>query len=149
MCYLFSVACLHQDVMQGLRYTGFINGRTHTSEALRIMKDEMFAPTNGDRESAQNIAIIFTDGGSNIEEEMTVQYAIDARVKGIHIIVVAVGEDRNMLELQGIASEPVSSNLFAVGRYWELPGLKDGIIQVTCNGGYRHLEIVKLYSSNI
>ncbi len=54
-----------QDVVQALRHISFMGGRTHTSSALRTMKDTMFTRSNGDRENVPNVAIIITDGMVN------------------------------------------------------------------------------------
>lgn len=39
----------------------------------------MFTPGNGDRDTANNVLVIFTDGNSNINTENTIPYAIQAR----------------------------------------------------------------------
>ena len=95
----------------------------------------MFTQVNGDRDSAQNILIIVTDGNSNINPETTIPDAIDARTKGIHIIVVAVGTSLNLLELRGIASQPERQNVYSVDSYMDLGGLMTTMFGATCNGG--------------
>ena len=57
----------------------FMGDRTNTADGLRMMKDEMFIPSNGDREGARNVAIIFTDGNSNVNEDNTIPEAIAVR----------------------------------------------------------------------
>ena len=123
-----------QDVIQHVRHVMFVGGRTHTSSALRTIKDEMFTSRNGDRGSVQNLLIILTDGNSNVNPELTVPDAIDARVKGIQVIVVSIGTDLNMLELRGIASQPHVSNLFPVDGYRDLAGISSRVIRATCDG---------------
>ena len=79
-------------------------------------------------------SLIFTDGNSNINPENTIPDAIDARVKGINNVVIAVGEDLNMLELRGMANYPPSAFLHTVDTYRELDSIKDKIIESTCDG---------------
>ena len=57
----------------------FMKERTHTADALRVMREDIFNPRNGDREDARNVAIVFTDGNSNINEENTVPTAIQVK----------------------------------------------------------------------
>ena len=47
----------------------------------------------GDRPDAPNMALIFTDGNSNVESEKTIPNAIDAREQGDHIVVFGVGRN--------------------------------------------------------
>lgn len=45
---------------------------------------------SGDRPDAPNVALVFTDGASNIEAQRTIPNAIDARERGNHIVVFGV-----------------------------------------------------------
>ena len=94
----------------------------------------MFTSGNGDRSDVTNIAMIITDGNSNINEENTIPFAIDARRNGAHLIVVSIGDMLNMLELKGMASMPVASNLYAATSWRDLPGLQVDMIEATCDG---------------
>ena len=102
----------------------------------------MFTSGNGDRSDVTNIAMIVTDGNSNINEVNTIPFAIDARRKGVHVIVVSIGDMLNMLELKGMASMPVDSNLYAATSWKDLPGLKVDMIDATCDG--KQLIIITL-----
>jgi len=123
-----------QDVIMALRRITFMGGKTNTADAIQKMND-MFTSNNGDRSDADNIAIFFTDGGSNIQEDQTIPKAIAARVDGIQMIVQAVGapEGLNMLELRGIASYPYAKNLFNVDRFSDMSNMMNDVIGATCN----------------
>ena len=54
----------------------------------------MFTSTTGDRVDAPNIVIAFTDGNSNVNADSTLPMAVQARIKGIHIITVGIGNSR-------------------------------------------------------
>jgi collagen type VI alpha len=122
-----------QDVIQALRHIQFVGGRTHTSAALRLMKDDMFTRSNGDRDNAPNVAVIITDGNSNINPELTIPDAIDARVQGIHVIVVAVGTQLNLLELRGMASQPNANTIITVDSIRNLPSVMNNVLDSICN----------------
>lgn len=79
-------------------------------------------------------SLIFTDGNSNINPENTIPDAIDARVKGITNVVIAVGEDLNMLELKGMANYPPSAFLHTIKTYRELESIAEKIVESTCDG---------------
>ena len=57
-------------------------GRTNTQAALQTMNDDVFVTGGGDRNGIDNIAIVVTDGGSNILREETIPEANRARSFG-------------------------------------------------------------------
>ncbi len=81
-----------------------------------------------------NYAIILTDGNSNINPTTTVPDAIQARVNNIHLMVVAVGQDINRIELEGIASDPKDENIYTVESINDLNNLERNIVYSTCDG---------------
>ena len=85
-------------------------GRTNTQSALRLALDNVFQSSNGDRCDVPNALFLVTDGGSNIQENMTVRRAQDLKNEGTQIYVIAVGDNVNMNEVNQMASE--SSNGF-------------------------------------
>ena len=60
------------------------------------------------------------------------------RVKGTHIIVVAIGTQLNMLELKGMASQAVAKTLFTIDSIRNLPSIANDIVSSTCDGMYDH-----------
>ena len=54
------------DVEQAVRRTNYISGFTNTSGGLRLMY-EQFSFQHGDRPNIPNIAIVITDGNSNVD----------------------------------------------------------------------------------
>ena len=81
-----------------------------------------------------NFAIILTDGNSNITPERTMHAAVAARISGIHIFTVSVGDRINRLELQGMASFPTKNNIFNVDSYEELTSLATVLPTAMCDG---------------
>ena len=130
--------------MAAIKRTEYIRGRTNTSGALRMVREQIFVEANGDRPTIPNFAIIVTDGYSNIESDKTIPEAIENRVAGIHQIVATVENDPNNLEIKGLASDPDTANIFNVVRYSQLPSMIADVVQATCNGTFR--LIVAQYS---
>ena len=55
-----------QDVIQATRMLPYIGGRTNTTAALRMLRDVIFQPRNGDRVSVRNIAVLIANGESTL-----------------------------------------------------------------------------------
>ena len=108
-------------------------GSTNTADALKTMHAEMFTEANGDRPGVPNICIIMTDGVSNINYQRTISEAETSREKGIHIYAIGISL-QELWEVNGIASEPASLNVFAVDSFDELEGLDEKIYEATCSG---------------
>ena len=108
-------------------------GSTNTADGLKTMHAEMFTEANGDRPGVPNICIIMTDGVSNINYQRTIPEAVTAREKGIHIYAIGIAL-KDLREVNGIASEPASLNVFAVDSFDELEGLDERIFEATCPG---------------
>lgn len=122
-----------EDVLQVVRSQMWIQGKTNTADALKLMRTVSFQVSNGDRPDVPNYAIVITDGESNINSEMTIKEAVQARIEGVHIIVVTVAEKPN-LEIKGIASDPDDQNILFVNNFSLLPTLSNRLINSVCDG---------------
>jgi len=122
-----------QDIMQGIKRVRYAGGRTNIASALEIATNQVFIAANGDRQDSQNVIFIFTDGGSNIRAEDTIPQAIRSRISGAQIFVVAVGQDINMNELRGIASNPSEKNIYTVASFSQIGTLASNMIRASCN----------------
>lgn len=120
-----------QRAISGLRYIG---GFTHTSAAIDKMRTECFN-TRGDRPDIPNIAIIFTDGISTIDPELTVPAAERAKQSGISIFAVGVTSVQAEAALKNISSMPQrqGQNWFASTSYLLLNLLVDEVSGHTCD----------------
>ena len=110
-------------------------GSTNTADALETMWNEMFTPQNGDRPDIPNVAIVVTDGVSNINSRRTIPEAERARAKGIHIYAIGIGLT-DTTELDGIASKPVEENRFSVQDFSELRNLRSKVFTALCISRY-------------
>ena len=108
-------------------------GSTNTADALNTMRTQMYTAANGDRPGVPNVAIVITDGVSNINSRRTIPEAEQARAEGIHIYAIGIGLT-DTTELDGIASQPASENSFAVQEFSELRTLRDQVFSAFCPG---------------
>lgn len=108
---------IRQDLIQAISRINFLGNRTNTADALRILHEQAFTPENGDRPNVRNIAIIITDGASNVNPERTVIEASICRQKNIRMITGTLGDFVNMVEIQMIASRPFPRNIFVALSY--------------------------------
>ena len=105
---------------------------THTSSALRTMREDMFTPRNGDRNGVDNVAIVMTDGRSNIEQDNTIPEADLAKDGAIRLITVGVGRRVGVSEINGMASRPSSENAFLLINESDLNEVADLILDQLC-----------------
>jgi len=94
-------------------------GRTNTQAALNLMNEDIFTFTNGDRSFVRNVAIVVTDGYSNVDEFNTIPEATRAKDNGVDVYTVAIAESPDLREMNDMASDPDSE--FA----YRLPSIND------------------------
>ncbi|CAH1784875.1 unnamed protein product [Owenia fusiformis] len=124
------------DLLAAINEVTQIGGSTHTAEAIRVVREQMFTTENGDRIQVPNVIVLVTDGVSkDVDPLPEAQKAKDA---GIAITCVGVGNEFKQAgkkaqdELNGISSDPDESYVFEVGSYAELEGVAAKVTQRTC-----------------
>ncbi len=113
-------------------YTG---GTTNTAAAIRAARNEMFIRSKGDRDNAVNVLIMITDGKSNNMDD-TLSEAVATRKAGIHIVTIGVGSSVGEFELNSLASDPDSRNMYRIRDFNALVGILDDVLEGTCNSMY-------------
>ena len=94
-------------------------GSTNTADALQTLRHDVFNPANGDRPDASNIAIVITDGESNVHKDRTVKEAELLRSAGTRIYVIGIGVmDRS--ELAAVATSPAGQHVFSLLTFSDL-----------------------------
>lgn len=78
-------------------------GGTRTDKALRFMRKRIFKKSNGDRVTAPNIGIVFTDGRSN-RPNRTAKEAEKLKSTNIFMVSVGIGNKINKTELELIST---------------------------------------------
>ena len=110
-------------------------GLTNMAEGIETMHNEMFTAANGDRPDVENIAIVMTNGVSNINWQRTIREAEKARDKGIDIYAIGIGL-REEREVNAIASQPSENNAFFVDSFNQLESLAKNIYVFIRSGMY-------------
>ncbi|XP_076470008.1 uncharacterized protein LOC143300296 [Babylonia areolata] len=120
------------DVLKAIDNVRFIGGGANTADALEYMRRLGFSQNSGARTDVPRIAIVLTDGSSPNSAQVAIQ-ANNARMDNIGLISVGVGSSINTAELQAIADDPDSSNMFTVRDFNNLPSITKQLIDATCN----------------
>lgn len=121
------------DVISAIKRITFLGGKTDIASALQMLTNTMYLPANGGRSNAQRVAILFTDGDSNIDSQDTIPYAVNARNAQIFIIVVGLGTDVVLVELRSIASRPLNRTVLTTPFVADLPALVPEAVSAFCN----------------
>ena len=130
------------SLYDAIEFMPYRYGSTNTADALKTMRTVMFTPENGDRPDIPNVAIVLTDGVSNINSRRTIPEAEQARAEGIHIYAIGIGLT-DETELDGIASKPVDENRFRVQEFSELRDLRGKIFAALCASQFEFQFIIK------
>ena len=98
-------------------------GVTNTQHALRLARRDLYLNplASGHRQLASKLAVVITDGLSNIQQDQTVPQAKLLKGIGTEVLVIAVGNfgAAGRKEICDIASHPCSENVF------DLPNHRD------------------------
>ena len=106
-------------------------GLTNTQDALRMAREDLFLnPSSGHRSGARRVALLLTDGNSNVKRDQTVPQANLLKVIGTEIFVIAVGNygDSGLQEMKNISSYPYQEHFFRVA---DLPTAKQVMILIS------------------
>ena len=95
----------------------------------------MFSHSRGDRPDVRNVAILVTDGESNVNETHTLYEADLAKAMGINFFVVGFTNAIDILELMSISSEPVTGHFFATADAQSLIQLQEELVRFICSSG--------------
>ena len=100
---------------------------------LLLQKESMFTAAAGDRADVPDVAIVAWDGKPTSDWQQTIDYAIDARQRGIRVVGFGVGTDVDPFGLSTVTSWPSSETVFVANSSSHLPALRDPIVNATCN----------------
>ena len=124
------------EVVNAIAYDQDYSEGTFTSSAIKAMREDMFTTRNGDRRGVDDVAMVITDGRSNIQKADTIREADLAKDEGILMMSVGVGERVWINELTGMASEDSSGdssdNVFLLLDSSELDDVADQILDALC-----------------
>ncbi|CAI9721272.1 type VI, alpha [Octopus vulgaris] len=115
-----------QNAIQNIHYTP---GNTATGSAISFMHYHMFTRASGFRKGVPKIAIVITDGMSNIGLNTKVE-ADAAKKENITMFAIGIGGAVNQRELKDIASNP--NLVFSTKDFKNLNKIVDGLVKTTC-----------------
>lgn len=122
------------DTLAAIDDIEYIFGNTFTAGGIKALRTDMFKYDHGDRPEVPNIAFVITDGQSNRQNILTIPEAVKSRLQGITIYAVGIGLTET-IELQGIASKPISDYMFTAKSFEDLQNMKQDIFNTFCSGG--------------
>lgn len=100
-------------------------------QALKLAREEVFTVSHGMRPDKRQILILFTDGGSD-DFEKTLQEAALVKEQEIEILVIAITDWVNMVEINAVASDPDDYNVFLVQNFPDLLNISEILRQSVC-----------------
>ncbi|XP_060066993.1 cartilage matrix protein-like [Ylistrum balloti] len=106
---------------------------TDISQILKQMRRGAFSPDNGGRKDVRKIAVLIIDG--KLEEPIrALTEAQRARIHGIEVFVIQVGEDEeSSTEARMMSDAPTTQHYFQVPDYAALMELKDAFWAALCD----------------
>ena len=111
-------------------------GARNTHLALEWLRETGFATSNGARSTSEDIAkivILFTNKMSH-DFAATIEQARAARLAGITILVVCVGEQYDAIEMHEVSSYPESHSTFIEDEIEDLISIEEELLSLICNG---------------
>ena len=76
-------------------------GSTHTAAGIDLARNDVLNGQNGDRPDVNDVMLIITDGGSNVNQGQTIPSAIEASKDCITVLVLGIGNGVVTTELSG------------------------------------------------
>ena len=124
----------YEDIRNAIETLDIIGSKTNTSGALKLMNDYVFTPTHGDRPDIHNVAILMTDGQSNVDESQTLPEATRAKQLGVRMFVVGLTDQINSAELIGMSSKPIEQHYFNRTTYSLVNTIVSNLVWNVCHG---------------
>ena len=123
------IAAIKSDVTfpEGAGYTSIAPG-------LRKACSEMFTAANGGRQNVPHVAILATDGFSNVDVDDTIPAARACWDAGVNVFAIGVTPTDNEQQLSAISSPPheLSRNYWLTEDYVSLQSILSSVKNVTC-----------------
>lgn len=121
-----------EEILHALNYVPYTKGSCFTADALRVMREDVFKSSQGDRTSATNIGVLITDGVSNVLPQETKPEARKARREGIQLYALSVGVEKKN-ELQNIIDKKSrDTNMIELQTYNDLGNVADTLLDAIC-----------------
>ena len=125
------------EVQEAILSISHLQETTNTPEAFRVADTECFNAANGDRDDADNVIIIATDGFPypGFRRNLALTGARRLKNKGISIFAVGITPDVDEIFLRGISS---ASKPFRVTNFTELHNVVKPLFYQVCACTFPH-----------
>ncbi|XP_050408313.1 GATA zinc finger domain-containing protein 14 isoform X2 [Patella vulgata] len=105
---------------------------TDISKLLKDMRRNSFSSKEGGRKDAKKVAVVVVDG--QLEQPLkALREARFARIRGVEVYVVAVGNGEVQKEIEMMCDDPLQKHFFRVENYDQLKGLKTDLVDMFCD----------------
>ena len=106
------------------------------SSLLKKLRHHAYQIQNGGRQEAQNVAVIFIDGGMTNFKEIQMEVKRVKFRNQIEVFVVLIGGERVDYQFETLCSEPAANHLITVPSYTALNSLRSVLFPKFCSGMY-------------
>lgn len=96
------------------------------------MRTTHFTPSHGQRTGVRNVAVLISDGNSNINADNTVPEADRARSQGIDVYSVGLGRNPNLPELNDISNDPDSEYVVRLPSLTDVDSAANELLERLC-----------------
>ena len=86
----------------------------------------------GARDNVPWICMVITDGEANVDEELTIPEADEARNRDIIMFAVGIGDQVSYQEIQGIANDPDEKFVFNATGFDGLDDIRAQVVSAAC-----------------
>ena len=122
---------------------------TNVMYEFTLQTDDLLSSAHGNREDVPDVCLFMTHAKSSVDKRDTLSQAWSARNRGVHIVVVGLGTDADMMEIDGIASDPKSLNAFHAPSWRDLPSRFDDVLKATCDSKYGMLRVRRVHNTKV
>ena len=113
--------------------TPYIYGMTNLYSALSRIRTDILREEAGNRAHVQDVAILLTDGRSNINTRLTASEARQLKAAGLTIAAIGI-HIADLRELRTVVSDPVDRFLITVDHFEELVEMGPRLAHGLCRG---------------
>ncbi|KAK3086679.1 hypothetical protein FSP39_021813 [Pinctada imbricata] len=129
-----------KKVLKQIKRIKYMSSLTNTTGALQVARNDLFNVNNGDRDEVPNLAMLFSDGNNNQENETLFKSARELKADGVYIAGIAIGKalQANPDEIRALASD--ASEVIFIKSFDDLIPLRKTIAKVMCEGSICYQE---------
>lgn len=139
------------ELLSQVRQINYVGGFTNTADALRVTREQCFSRSNGNRDSANDLAIIITDGVPTLNTGRTEPEAELLKDSNVQVIAVGITNNVDSNTLRMLSSPPQQRGVsyFEAPQFTQLGDILDGIIEQACATAPPTSIVPGMYNSSL